>query len=136
MNVRPIGISEGEPLEAQLVQDMYSLKEALAVDTYHPGTTPEFFTAPGTQCFVFEDAKGPVLFARGTAALRVDLCFMDNFDKERNKEALLQGIETLKQRARENGFTELVGYSNSIGLMSFFKDQGFEFVAGEMRILL
>jgi len=61
---------------------------------------------------------------------------MENYDKEKNKVALLQGIEDLKKHAKANGFTELVGYSNSIGLMQFFRDQGFEVVTGEMRILL
>lgn len=136
MEIRPIGTVNGESNQVALVNDLQALGVALTVDTYHPDTTPEFFTAPNTSCFVFENERGPVLFARGTSALRVDLCFSDNSDTDSNKEALLLGIETLKARAKENGYTELVGCSNSLKLMSFFKDNGFDFVAGEMRILL
>lgn len=136
MNARPIGTRDGSNDVFVMSNDMQALETALAVDTYHPGTTPEFFTAPNTTCFVFENDKGPVLFVRGTSALRVDLCFTDNEDIETNKEALLQGIEILKTRAKDNGYTELVGYSNSLKLMQFFKNQDFEVVAGEMRILL
>jgi hypothetical protein len=136
MENRLIGTLNGEANPAALASDLQSLELALAIDTFHPDTTPEFFVAPFTQCLVFEDNVGPVMFVRGTSALRVDLCFTDNADKEKNKVAILEGIEVLKKKAKANGFTELIGCSNSLELMTFFKNQGFEFVAGEMRICL
>lgn len=133
---RILGTKDNKPDNDALNRDYESLERALSVDKFHPGTTPAFFNEPNTLCMVYEDNGDPVMFVRGTAALRVDLCFMDNYDKERNKAVLLQGIEDLKKHAKVNGFTELVGCSNSLGLMQFFREQGFEVVAGEMKISL
>lgn len=117
--------------------DLNLLETSLAADTEHVGTTPEFFTEPGTLCSVYEDGQGPVLFVRGTPVLRLDIQYVSNGDIERNKQAMLEGFPALAQRAREHGFKEVIFQTNSRALKIFVRRNfGFTESGGEMRKLL
>jgi len=117
--------------------DLPLLAESLSSDAFHKGTTPEFFSQYGTVCNVYEDDKGPICYVRGSKALRLELHFADNYDAERNTDALRNGVATLAQKARENGFLEIVFTTNNPALAAFAKDVfGFEESAGELRKVL
>lgn len=118
-------------------EDLPLLAESLARDEYHQGTTPEFFIQPGTVCNTYSDDSGPVCFVRGSKALRLDLLFTNNNDVARNLNALLNGVSRLADKARENGFKELVVCTNNPTLASIACN-GFGFVeqAGELRRVL
>lgn len=117
--------------------DEQLLRESLERDSYHAGTTPEFFYADGSVCNVYEDDKGPVLFLRGAKALRLDIQFVDNNDFERNRQIMLQGFPGFVEKAKAAGFSELIFYSNSPLLIRFCKQQfGFREVDGELRLLV
>ena len=110
------------------------LKEALARDEYHKDTNPEFFVAPGTMCKVYSDESGIILFARGSKALRLDLQFVSNEDKRRNLKAMLGGFSELVNRAKENGFAEVIFNTSNESLKKFcIKAFGFVESAGELR---
>ena len=114
--------------------DMPSLTASLANDAYHQYTAPEFFTAPGTVCNVYEDEAGPICYVRGTKALRLDLHFADNAKVERNLTALVEGVSRLVEKARENGFTEIIARTSSPFLAGIATQQfGFSESAGELR---
>ena len=113
------------------------MAESLARDEFHKGTTPEFFTAYGTVCNVYEDERGPICYVRGSKALRLELHFADNSDSERNADALRNGVAGLAQKARENGFLEIIFTTNNPTLAAFAKDEfGFSESAGELRKVL
>ena len=115
-------------------EDMPVLSVSLAKDEYHKGTSPEFFTAPGTVCKVYEDELGPICFVRGTKALRLDIQYVDNNDRKRNMAAMLEGFDALAAKARENGFTEIIFQSNNRMLKRFcVKAFGFVESDGELR---
>jgi hypothetical protein len=117
--------------------DLSTLQKSLARDESHKGTAPEFFTEPGTICKVYEDEQGPICFVRGTKALRLDIQYVDNSDGKRNMKAMLAGFETLADKARENGFMEIVFNTNSPMLAQFCKKRfGFVESAGELRRFL
>lgn len=110
------------------------LSVSLAKDEYHKGTSPEFFTAPGTVCKVYEDEIGPICFVRGTKALRLDIQYVDNNDRKRNMAAMLEGFDALAAKAKENGFTEIIFQSNNRMLKRFcVKAFGFVESDGELR---
>ena len=80
--------------------------EALAAfwisrDPAHAETTPaEFFTRsePGAECYVLEDADGPVFFFKMTKAVRLDIQFdagTTPLARERTREGLIEGMEWL-----------------------------------------
>ena len=115
-------------------RDLPLLALSLAKDEIHKGTEPEFFTQPGTVCKVYEDEIGPICFVRGTKALRLDIQYVSNDDTKRNMKAMLGGFDKLADKARENGFTEIVFQSNSPLLKKFcIKAFGFYEYEGELR---
>ena len=69
------------PIQAE---DEALLSASIAQDEYHRNAKPEFFVAPGTECKVYGDEAGPILFARVSKALRIDLQYCDNADRKRN----------------------------------------------------
>lgn len=118
-------------------EDMPLLAESIARDEHHKEhTRPEFFTAYGTVCKVYEDEQGVICFVRGTKALRLDVQFADKADEKRNSEALSQ-FDKLAELARANGFTEIVTTATDESLRAFCKDNlGFIESEGEMRFHL
>lgn len=111
---------------------------SLSQDKYHTTTQPEFFTEPGTMCKVYEDNHGPVLFVKGSPVLRLDIQFVSNDDGRRNIRVMQEGLPPLAQKARENGFKEIVFNTTSPLLKAFCtKRLGFQEVEGdELRLTL
>ena len=100
-------------------EDYSILKESLDKDTFHKGTKPEFFYAPGSLCKVYEDDKGPVLFLRAVKVLRLDIQFLDNYDLERNREIMKNNFQSFASSCKEAGFSELVFNTSSPHLKRF-----------------
>jgi hypothetical protein len=123
------------PLEPS---DMPTLALSLAADEHHKGTEPEFFTEIGSVCNVYEDAKGPVFFLRGSKALRLDIQYVSNQDAKRNMAAMIQGFPALVDRARSYGFTEVVFVTSNDFLKKFCEKRlGFTSVSGhELRRMI
>jgi hypothetical protein len=114
--------------------DLPLLELSLARDEHHKGTPTEFFIQPGTVTKVYEDGEGPILFVRGAKALRLDIQYVSNDDHERNKAAMLAGFDGLAQKAKQNGFSEIIFNSNSRALKIFCKRNfGFQESDGELR---
>jgi hypothetical protein len=125
--------------------DIPLLEQCLERDPHHVGTKVNFFFLPGTLTKVYEDEDGIVLFLRGegielekTNILRVDVQYVDNAATERNRMAMLTGFPKLAVKAKDNGFTEILFYTNVRALSIFCKCYlGFKEVAkGELRLYL
>lgn len=115
-------------------RDKSLLQESLAKDQYHKETPVEFFYSAGAATLVYEDDAGPVFVVRGTKALRMDIQFLDNNQFDRNRKMLEENFHDFAERARQQGFTELVFCSNSPLLIAFCKRKfGFAEVQGELR---
>lgn len=99
--------------------DIAVLVASLAQDVFHPGVKTEVFYEPGTLTNVYEDEAGPIMFVRGCRSLRIDMCFVNNGDNERNKAAMLAGFEKLAAGAKAAGFKDIVTSSNSPVLVAF-----------------
>ncbi len=130
---------------ATVEKDRAHLDAALSVDAFHLTTKSDFFlplTHEGkpdvrviTNCYA--DSDGPVLYVRQTKALRIDLCFSDNNNHQRNKEAMIFGWNRLCDQAVQNGFTEIITSTNSPMLMKFGKDVfGFKEVQVDGEVVL
>jgi hypothetical protein len=115
-------------------RDLALLELSLSRDEHHKGTTVDFFTQYGTVCKTYSDEQGPILFARASKALRIDLHYVDNADTKRNMKAMLGGFDELAKRAKENGFLEIVITSNVEMLRKFcIRRFGFVEERGELR---
>jgi hypothetical protein len=80
---------------------------SLDADVHHKGTPVAFFKQDGSITKVYEDGSSPICFVRATKSLRIDIHFLDNKDKRRNAQALIEGFGPLVEQARSNGFTEI-----------------------------
>jgi hypothetical protein len=115
-------------------EDLPILIESIEKDEYHKDTTTAgFFYDPRTMCNVYEQDDKPVMFVRGTKVLRLDIQFCDNNDRRKNLSALHE-LESITERAKAAGFTELVFCSDSPLLRAYCKKH-FQFheVQGELR---
>lgn len=119
-------------------EDIPFLDFTLEGDTEHPGLKSSFFQQEGTLTNVYEEeGYGPVCYVRGCAVLRLDIHYCNNQDARRNMKTMLEGFPLLAQKARDNGFSEVVFQSDSPLLRSFcIKRLGFVESAGEMRKVL
>lgn len=112
--------------------DLIPLAISLAKDQYHKGTEAEFFTQFGCISKVYEDEVGPIMYVRGAKALRLDIQFTDNNDARRNMKAMLERFPDLVEKAKDNGFAEIVFVTNSPLLKKFCEKRlGFEILAGD-----
>lgn len=117
--------------------DELLLTASIEADEHHKGTPASFFTEPGAVCKVYEDERGPICFVRGSKALRLIVQFKDNNDIKRNLKAIVAGIPDIADKARQNGFTEIVFDTANPALASFCKKRfGFVEHEGELRRLL
>lgn len=118
-------------------RDLPLLELSLSQDEHHVGTEPDFFIQPGTITKVYEDESGPVLFARASAVMRIDIQYVSNEDVERNKAVMLQEFPKLAARAKENGYSEIIFNTKSRALKLFVRRYfHFEESDGEMRLML
>lgn len=96
--------------------DIPQLADSLAKDEFHKDTPPEFFTENGTVCTVYSDEDGPICYVRGSKSLRLELLFTDNSTVERNLTALENGVSGIAEKARANGFKEVIVHTDSPSL--------------------
>ena len=117
--------------------DELILTASIEADEYHKGTPVSFFAAPNTVSKVYEDQNGPICFVRGTSALRLDVQFLDNQDIKRNMKAILAGLTDITEKARQNGYTEIVFNTKNPALAAFCNKRfGFVESEGELRSFL
>jgi ribonuclease HI len=102
--------------------DLPALQQAIDRDTFHPGEWKvEHFTQPTASVEVIEDSQGPIAFVRFTKSLRISCVWNDETDSHRNGRAILRGIIDAANKARENGFTEIIITTESDKLATFFE---------------
>jgi hypothetical protein len=99
--------------------DRTSIKHALAQDTFHPDTNSDVFYQEGVITNAYDDAEGTIFILRAQKALRIEMLFFDNEDKERNAQAMIEGWKHLLIMARAGGFKEIVASTNSPHLRDF-----------------
>lgn len=115
-------------------EDYIALELTLAQDTEHTYTTPEFFFNPRSVCSVYSDLQGPVLYARGSKTLRLDLHYVDNSDARRNMKVMVDQFPELLWNAAQNGFSQVMFNSTSPLLRKFcIKRLGFEEAPNELK---
>lgn len=114
--------------------DRRIINESLETDEYHKDTSTDFFYDKSAVCKVYEDENGPIMYVKGTKAIRLDIQFVSNNDFRRNRKALLDGFDRFVENAKAAGFSELIFCSNSPLLKDFCKKNfGFKESSGEMR---
>lgn len=122
-------------------QDRPLLQLWIDADPFHAGRVlPDFFLRlqPGEGAWAFEDAMERVVFYLKTQnAARLHIQFGPSRtadDRERNREALLLGVEWLERQLAANLFHEMVFDSVNPALMRHAKRRlAFQDVPGEMR---
>ena len=118
--------------------DYELLNESLKKDEFHKTTTPEFFTQEGTITKLYSLDGEPVLFCRACKSLRLDAQFLDNNNVQANRKTLEQGFKEVEQKAKENGFVEvLFNTSNPLFKRFATRKLGYTVVEGdELRKVL
>lgn len=114
-----------------VASDLPTLQKALDQDEYEHLETKNY-TRDGAFSEVYEDDSGPIGVLRYTKTLRLVTVWVDNDDKRRNAASVVQAIADAVQRARENGFSEIIFQTESPTLAQFCtKHLGFTESKGE-----
>lgn len=117
--------------------DRAVLEESLKKDDFHKETTADFFYDTRVVTNVYEDEMSPIMFVRGSKALRMDIQFLDNKDNKRNAKALLALGSRIIEQARNAGFNEMIFNTTNKNLANFCKTYfGFVESEGELRKFL
>lgn len=100
-------------------EDKPNLQAAIDNSKFHPGEwqVDHFFN--GGYSVVAEDQLGPILFVKYTKVLRISIVWNDEQDKSRNAKALIVGLKDTVEKARANGYTELIFTTNVPELAKF-----------------
>lgn len=67
-----------------------------------------YVNVPGSFTTLVTDDEVPILFLRGKKSLRLDMSINLGVDHERAAKILIDAVERIANRARANGFSELV----------------------------
>ena len=111
--------------------DIPALQSAIDRDTFHPGewSVKHFYDDPKDpdalkipkEVTTISDSKGPIAFVRYTKSLRISCMWNDETDNHRNGRAVLNGILDAVNKARANGYTEIIIATESEKLATFFE---------------
>lgn len=101
------------------IDDEDALTASLATDEEHPDLKADFFSQPGTRTNVYEDEAGPICYVRGRPVLRLDIHWVSNKDFRRNMTAMVEGFPVLEDKARANGFGQII-FESSVPLLRKF----------------
>lgn len=114
--------------------------EWIARDDWHKEKMDaEFFLKeePGVGCYVLEDHEGAILFFRTENTVRLHMQFDGRFDsaaRERNREALLTGMDWLAMQLAAKSIVEMTFDSdNPLLRLSACKRLGFHTAPGDLR---
>jgi hypothetical protein len=107
-------------------EDLPMLQTALDNNKFHPGQKVDAFIAQNMYSEVYSDDQGPIGILRYTKSLRLVTCWLDNDDRERNAASVIQAISDAKEKAKANGFTEILFSTNSVKLKAFCETLGFK----------
>ena len=115
-------------------EDRQILESSIEKDEYHKDKmTSDFFYDKRAISTVYQIDEKPVMYVKGSTALRLDIQFCDNSDRRNNAEALKKLSEII-DTAKNNGFSELIFNTDSPLLKAFCcKHFGFSEVSGELR---
>ena len=110
--------------------DIPALSEAISKDKHDPSwsvkhfyddpTDPDVLKIP-KEVVTISDSKGPIAFVRYTKSLRISCMWNDETDNHRNGRAVLNGILDAVNKARANGYTEIIIATESEKLATFFE---------------
>ena len=128
-------------LRAVAEQDRHLLAQFIASDPFHAGrVTPDFFLRlhNGEGAWAVEDSCERVVFYLKTEnAVRLHIQFGPSGtlgDRERNRDALTEGVEWLSRQLAGNGFREMVFDSQNPALvLSAKKRLGFVEASDDLR---
>jgi len=111
--------------------DIPALRAAIDRGTSHPGewSVKHFYDDPEDpdalkipkEVVTISDSKGPIAFVRYTKSLRISCMWNDETDNHRNGRAVLNGILDAVNKARANGYTEIIIATESEKLATFFE---------------
>ncbi len=114
-----------------VVEDRDALQAAMDFNSWHPGQVAESYMVNGVT-FVYGNER-PVTFLNYEKILRVRVQWVDENDKDSNKEALIQMVKDAVKLARENGYGEIIFQTVNEALGNLSKKLGFEESRGEYR---
>jgi hypothetical protein len=105
-------------------EDTETLQKALDQNEFHPGQKTEYYTNVGVTD-VYEDSQGPIGFLRYTKTLRLCTVWVDNNDRQRNGASVIQAIKDAVEKAKANGYSDILFSTNSAKLKAFSETLGF-----------
>ena len=103
------------------VEDIEHFKECLKLDPYHPHSTPDFWTMPTGEMFVFYDEDGNRLYARIEKILRIHMEHDPNTPRRKQAKLISALHAYFRDKGAQAGFVELIFDSIAPKLREFCK---------------
>ena len=103
-------------------EDLPILQSALDKSP-HPDQRVEHYIGDNKYCEVYEDESGPIGVLRYTKTLRLCATWVNNEDRARNAQSIIQAVEDAIGKAKANGFTEIAFQSDSPSYAKFCTDK-------------
>lgn len=106
-----------KPIEEKDADDLI---QAINQDTFHPGEwkVTDFYDGTGF-CETVRDENGPIVFVKFTKSLRISVVWADSENHHRNAQAIVLGIKDAVEKARGQGYTEIIIQTNVPKLANF-----------------
>jgi hypothetical protein len=106
------------------------LQKALDQDEYEHADVSQY-TMDSAYSEVYEDENGPIGVLRCTKVLRMVCVWTCNEDKKRNALGTIEAVKNVVERAKANGFREIIFHTDSPTLAKFCQKLGFNESSGE-----
>jgi len=115
-------------------EDKTLLADWIAKEPDHKHT-PEFYFEPGSKTIMYQDEQGPVFAVKYSSALRVDVEFNPEAEKDRIREALKIVVPDVAAQAKDQKFKEIVFTSVSKPLIAFCRLLGFSAIPDYRKVI-
>jgi hypothetical protein len=106
-----------------LTQDDIPILQSALDKSLHPNQKAEHYVGDNKYCEVYEDEIGPIGILRYTKTLRLCATWVNNEDRQRNAASIIQAIADATEKAKANGFTEVIFQSDSPAYAKFCIDK-------------
>jgi hypothetical protein len=102
-----------------LAQEDLSILQSALEKSPHPDQKVEHYVGANKYSEIYSDESGAIGILRYTKTLRLCATWVDNEDRARNAQSIIQAVEDAVVKAKANGFNEIIFQTDSPSYAKF-----------------